>query len=120
MATPFKILVVEDNQQLLHVITEMLRLLGHEAHAYASAEEALDVVDTMEFDMLLTDINLPDMSGIDFAAAVVEKKPSVRVVFASGYGYLVSEKLSFRFTLLNKPYNFAQLQHSLKDAVSAA
>lgn len=118
MDRPLKILLVEDNQQLLHMIEEMLRLLGHEVHGFATAEAALATLSGMEFDVLLTDINLPGMSGVELAATVMEKRPETGVVFASGFGYLVSEKLPFRFALLNKPYNLTQLRHALEDALA--
>jgi CheY-like chemotaxis protein len=117
MAIPLKVLVVEDNQQLLHVVNEMLRLLGHEVHGFMTAEAALAAFHAQAFDVLLTDINLPGMSGIELATAAAEKQPGIHIVFASGFGYLVSEKLPFSFTLLQKPYNFAQLRHALEVVV---
>src|SRR4051812_19849016 len=94
-----EILVVEDNQQLLHTICEMLEVLGHHVRACMTAEEALQALDERNFTVLLTDINLPEMSGIELATLVTKIKPAIRIIFASGFGYLVAEKLPFKFTL---------------------
>jgi CheY-like chemotaxis protein len=114
MATStFEILVVEDNQQLLHVILEMLEVLGHRGRGCATAEDAVEVLKGKKFDVLLTDINLPGMSGVELAKRVAVEAPEVKIVFASGFGYLVAEKLPFNFTLLPKPYNVMQLREAL-------
>jgi CheY-like chemotaxis protein len=108
-----EILVVEDNHQLLNVICEMLNVLGHRGRGCTTAEEALGAMGERNFNVLLTDINLPGMSGIELAKLVTKIKPAIRIVFASGFGYLVAEKLPFKFTLLPKPYNMVQLRDAL-------
>ena len=94
----------------------MLLVLGHEPVGAASAEEALDTFkgNTATFDVLLADINLPGMSGIALAEKMVDEVPHIRVIFASGFGYLVADKTNFQFTLLPKPYGLDQLRMVLE------
>jgi CheY-like chemotaxis protein len=111
-----QILVVEDNRNLLDILCEMLAALGHRAHGVASAEEALAQLSRQHFRVLLADIQLPGMSGIELARAALRIAPSMRIIFSSGYGYLVADKLDFDFVLLHKPY----FMHQLADAVGRA
>lgn len=94
----------------------MLGLLGHNAQCVRSAEEAIEPLGNKRFDVLLADINLPGMSGLELAKLAVRKIPGIRIVFASGYGYLVADKMEFDFILLPKPYGLEQLRHALDSA----
>lgn len=107
---PLLFLVVEDNETFLHILCEMLHALGHRTERAVSAEDALDLMKQQRFDALLADITLPGMSGIDLAKQVVKAVPGIRIIFSSGYGYLLSDALDFEFDLLHKPYFLNQLR----------
>jgi DNA-binding NtrC family response regulator len=92
----------------------MLTVLGHRAHCVSTAEEAIDPLNSGRFNVLLADINLPGMSGIALAGLAAKAVPGIKIIFASGYGYLVTDKTDFNFTLLPKPFDLAQLEHTLK------
>jgi two-component SAPR family response regulator len=68
---------------------------------------------TEEFDVLLTDISLPGMSGIDFALKAVREHPHIRVVFASGAKAPASGQLPFTWRALRKPYTAEDLRRAL-------
>lgn len=104
------ILVVEDNQDFLSMLCDMLHTLGHRTCSALSGESALALLTEHRFDVLLADINLPGMSGIDLARRAVKAIPGIRVIFSSGFGYLVSDALDFEFDLLHKPYFANQLR----------
>jgi two-component SAPR family response regulator len=93
----------------------MLSMLGHKVRCVGSAEEAVEPLKQHKIDVLIADINLPGMSGTDLAAFAVERDPKMKIIFASGYGYLVADKVDFHFTLLPKPFDLAQLEHALND-----
>jgi CheY-like chemotaxis protein len=116
--SPLQILAVEDHQHSRDLLCEMLSILGHEVHCVESAEEAVGPLQTQKIDVLIADINLPGMSGTDLAALAVKQDPNIRIIFASGYGYLVADKVDFHFTLLPKPFDLSQLEHALNDAGS--
>jgi CheY-like chemotaxis protein len=110
-----RILAVEDHQHSRELLCEMLSILGHEVHCVASGEEAVLPLKTLDIDVLIADINLPGMSGTDLAAVAVQQDPKIKIIFASGYGYLVADKVDFHFTLLPKPFDLSQLEHALSD-----
>ncbi|WP_161603789.1 response regulator [Noviherbaspirillum massiliense] len=109
-----KILVVEDNARFRDLLCEMLSILGHAAIAAGSAEDCLELMRSQHIDVLLADINLPGMSGIELAGIAVKAIPGIRIIFASGYGYLVADKTDFDFILLPKPYGLSQLKEALE------
>lgn len=105
-----RILVVEDNDDFRQMLNDMLDSLGHQVHSVACAEDAVDVLKKDDIDILLADINMPGMSGIDLAKHAVNTVPGIRVVFSSGFGYMLGDKLDFDFVVLHKPYFLAQLK----------
>jgi CheY-like chemotaxis protein len=109
-------LVVEDNTNSRDLLCEMLSLLGHEAQAATTAEEGIELLKSRRFDVLFADINLPAMSGIELARTATTMIPDVKIIFASGFGFLVTDRTDFDFVLLPKPYNLAQLTHAIDNA----
>ncbi len=113
-ANPRRILVVEDNPDSQLMLCELLILLGHTAQGVSSAEEAIPALHTGDFDVLLTDIGLPGISGLELAKQAVHGNPALTVIFASGYG--TPEGTDFKSFSLPKPYDLLQLQKVLSAA----
>jgi PAS domain S-box-containing protein len=109
-----RILVVEDDTDGCEMLCELLCVLGHDPHGVSNAEDALLALDEHDFDILLTDIGLPGMSGTALAKIAKQNKPELSVIFASGYG--VAAGLEFTSFALPKPYDLAMLQQVLDDA----
>ncbi len=118
-AVPLRILVVEDNEDAQKMLCELLLMLGHQAQGASSAEAALDAFATSRFDVLLTDVSLPGMSGVDLARRLMTDVSALKVIFSSGYGAISSENVGFKVASLPKPYDLEKLQQVL-DEVGAA
>jgi DNA-binding NtrC family response regulator len=118
-----EILVVEDSPEVSLITVEYLAELGHQAVAVADAEAALTELDRRPFDVVMTDVSLPGMSGIDLAKALVRRHPSLPVVISSGYGALDVTSLMGQsephVLLLPKPYDMALLDKTLARALAA-
>jgi PAS domain S-box-containing protein len=80
-----KVLVVEDEDGAREGLREILTVLGYEAVVVASAEEAASHDAAQGFDVLLADMVLPGMSGIELAGSLRERWPAVKVILMSGY-----------------------------------
>lgn len=119
MAPPVRVLVVEDSPNSRALLCEMLAVLGYKAHTASSAEEGIALLKTDRFDVLLTDINLPGLSGIDLAKTAVTIVPGIKIVFVSGYGFLISDKSDFDFFLLPKPFGLDQLRYALNHVAAS-
>jgi two-component system cell cycle response regulator CpdR len=82
---PLQILYVEDNPIVREITYELLCAEQRQIVALGSAEEALAVFRTQNFDVLITDVSLPVMSGLDLARTVLSMNPKLPVIIASGY-----------------------------------
>ncbi len=79
------VLLVEDQDGVRELLTTVLRKHGFEVSPASSAEEALEIVAGLSFDLLLTDVVLPGITGPELARKVREVRPLARVLFMSGY-----------------------------------
>jgi DNA-binding NtrC family response regulator len=117
------VLLVEDSDEVSCITVEYLQELGHEVTAVGSAEAAIPKIAESGIDVIMTDVRLPGMSGLELAKLVVKKYPRLPVVIASGFGaidvqMLTGEKLA-NISSLPKPYDLDDLDRTLKAAVSA-
>jgi CheY-like chemotaxis protein len=85
MANPVRILYVEDNTLVREVTSELLAQEGRKIVALSSAEEALEAFRSSRYDLLITDVSLPLMSGMDLARTLLREHPSLPIIIASGY-----------------------------------
>ncbi len=79
-----RVLVVEDDPDVLQTTLEMLRLLGHWATGVSSAETARDRYFDGAFDVVMIDVGLPALSGMDLAQELGQRNAAVRIIFATG------------------------------------
>jgi CheY-like chemotaxis protein len=113
-ASALTILVVEDEPDAREALCELLGLLGHAYESTGNAEDALQRLQRRAFDVLLTDLTLPGMSGLDLARAAMDMHAARRVVFATGHdASMRDDSLPFGWTALRKPYSFDQLKAAL-------
>jgi CheY-like chemotaxis protein len=118
-----RLLVVEDDPDNRQLLQELLGMLGHRVTAAASGEEGLAAFQPGGFDALVTDIQLPGMSGLALAGALRAQDPKLVVVVASGAGQLAAPGAPAHghpFLTLAKPYQIDQMEALLQGAVSAA
>jgi two-component system, cell cycle response regulator CpdR len=85
MPTPLRILYVEDNPIVREVTAELLVQDQRHIVALGTAEEALQEFSEHEFDVVITDISLPAMSGLDLARKILNIEPKAPIIIASGY-----------------------------------
>lgn len=82
-----RILYLDDEQPLVFIVKRMLERLGHQVAGFTAADAALAAFNAEPdgFHLVLSDMAMPGMNGIDFAAAVLKTRPDARVVIVSGY-----------------------------------
>lgn len=112
-SSSLRILLVEDEAIIRINTVELLKRLGHSVAAADSKEAALTVLKTKLFDVLITDINLPDASGIVLAAEAKKLYPKIGIIYATGQN-LVSHEIGDA-VVLSKPYNTKTLVAALRD-----
>ena len=82
---PLRILYVEDNPIVREVTAELLEQDERSIVALSTAEEALREFATHDYDVLITDVSLPAMSGLDLAKKILDRAPKAAIIVASGY-----------------------------------
>lgn len=108
---PLRLLYVEDNAELREIFQEMLEGDQRKVVACGSAEEALVLWNATDFDVLVSDISLPGMSGTDLARRVLVEHPDRWVVLCSGYEYGDAVRtLGPRVRALAKPFELDELE----------
>jgi DNA-binding NtrC family response regulator len=81
-----RILYLDDEQPLVFLMTRMLTHLGHQVSGFTNGKEAVEAFRAApgEFDLVLTDMSMPQMSGLDFAQEILKIAPQANVVIATG------------------------------------
>ena len=79
------ILVAEDDDAVREFIARALRRAGHEVETVTDGSEALTALQTKRFDMLLTDIVMPELDGITLALKVSSDFPEMPILLMTGY-----------------------------------
>jgi DNA-binding NtrC family response regulator len=77
---------VDDEIELVQAMAERLELRGFTARGVRSAREALEVLAETEFDVVVADVKMPRMSGIQLARRIRRKYPGAAVVLLTGHG----------------------------------
>jgi DNA-binding NtrC family response regulator len=79
-----RILVAEDEATLLQTCVQILRMHGYDVTPASDGEEALDLIRAREFDIMLLDLYLKGVPGIDLLAAALERRPDTLVIPMTG------------------------------------
>jgi DNA-binding NtrC family response regulator len=111
---PAKILVVDDERSILVLLKEALSQWGYQVTTVASATEALGILKSELFDALITDIRMPDMSGLELLREVKKQDESIEVVMMTGYPTIASAVQALKegaYDYLSKPLILDELRH---------
>jgi len=80
-----RILITEDEDSLRSFVARALRLDGHETHEAADGAEGLEKLSESAFDLLLSDIRMPVMDGIELAHRAHSEFPEMKILLMTGY-----------------------------------
>ena len=115
----FVILIVDDEREIRELVSMILERAGHQVVQAQSAKEALGILERQSPDLLLTDIVMPEMSGLALAARAHHLQPGIRVMFMSGFASQYEEELSGS-VCLSKPFTASQLLAAVEDVLKMA
>jgi len=115
------ILVVDDEVALLRLSDEILTRAGYRIVCAESAEAALEIMQNDTFDLLLSDVIMPGMSGYALAKIVREQYPEIKIQLVSGYDSNVpanEEDSILKANILSKPYGDIKLLKTINDILN--
>jgi two-component system response regulator (stage 0 sporulation protein F) len=82
-----KILVVDDEAPVREMFDELLKKEDYKISSVATGEEAVEIIKKEDFDVVLMDIKLPGISGLEALKNIKELKPNTTVIMITGFGY---------------------------------
>ena len=111
MSPMIRNLLAEDDQVMREYLSRALERSGYRVTAVDRGTAALPLIEAEEFDLLLTDIVMPEMDGIELAQKAGELRPDLRVMFITGFAAvtLKAGKAMPQARVLSKPFHLRDL-----------
>jgi two-component system response regulator AtoC len=116
---PRKILIVDDEDSMRHMLTLILKREGYEPRAVGRGSEALALLDGESFDYILSDIVMPEMGGLELLKALKEKKVESTIIMMSAYGNLDTAVEALKlgaYDYISKPFKPDEILLTLRKA----
>ncbi|RMG35224.1 MAG: EAL domain-containing protein [Gammaproteobacteria bacterium] len=113
---PAHILIVDDDDRMRESVRDLLSIHGHRCELAAGARQALDLLEDHSFDLVLLDIKMPGMNGLDLLKELAGKYPDISVIMVSGETSFENMTKVMRLgaaDFLRKPYSPADLLYSI-------
>ncbi len=112
-----RVLIVEDESDVLEILTEFFKLLHFSVQGVTDGEEALEVLKSASFHLYVLDVRLPKLDGFELALRIRERDPETPIIFLTG---LINSETRARSReiskayYLRKPVTFEKIQEILK------
>lgn len=113
MDDAIKILVIDDDDSSREALTMLLRSAGYEVTSAATGESALDLIESEQYQVIVSDLFLPDKSGFDILLNVQKVSPSTEVIVVTGHASAQTAVRAMKdgaFDYITKPIDFDELK----------
>jgi CheY-like chemotaxis protein len=118
-ATP-RVLVIDDERSIREMFRDFLRVLGCRPECVASGVEALARFEPGQYDLILTDLMMPELSGLDVAAAIRDRDRTVPIVMITGSDFPRGKALeALGMVVLQKPITFEAFKTAIRSVLPA-
>jgi two-component system response regulator AtoC len=114
-----RLLIIDDEENMRHMLSSMLKKSGYRVYTASNGSEALDMVDQTLYDFILCDLKMPVMSGMEFFEAARDKLWASTVIMMSAYGSIdtaVEAMKKGAYDFISKPFKFDEVLLTLKKA----
>ena len=118
-STTLRVLFVDDEEELVSAVVERLEIRGVSARGVTSGVDALRLIDSDEFDVVVIDVKMPGLGGLGLIRRIKARRPDLQVVLLSGHGSPEDAEEGMRlgaFDYLMKPVNIDTLISILRRA----
>lgn len=119
---PARILVIDDEQPIAQLIQDALAVEGHNVEVALSATEGLKMASVSDYDLILTDLGMPDMSGWEVASHLREQDPDLPVILVTGWGTTIDDQEISRSGIagvVHKPFEIRDLVDTVHREIAA-
>lgn len=113
-----RILLVDDEVQVREVINHALTMLGYEVIQASNGREALELFNMNRPDLVISDIHMPEMNGLELLKTIRDGDPELPVVLITGFNVDEARQVAEEYAanaLLLKPFRLRQLQQILNE-----
>lgn len=117
--TTARVLLVDDEEDFLKVLSERLKMRGLRVNTSISGEDALEKIEQQPFDAIIVDLSMPGMDGIETLKGIKKAHPDAEIIILTGHGSVASGITAMKegaFDFLEKPVNIEQLLGKIDDA----
>lgn len=107
-----KIILAEDDEDMRKFLIKALEKAGHQVTAFGEGSSAFEEIKQSTFDLLLTDIVMPEMDGIELARRAAELDPHLKIMFITGFAAVAlhpDSKAPKDAKVLSKPFHLRDL-----------
>lgn len=119
--TKARILAIDDEEIVHASLKKILTRAGHEIHSVYSAKEGLEQLDQLHFDLIIVDLMMPEMNGIQFLEALRDKSYRLPVLMVTGYPTITTAVQALRLGAMDyiaKPFTRKELLSPVQRALS--
>lgn len=123
MSKHSKILIVDDELNIRRILQMAFEKVGHEVSVAEDAHSALGLLESHNFDLVITDVTMPGMNGYELQKVVHENQPDVPVIIMTAYGTIPQAVAAIRngaFEYITKPFDLDQLKKIAASALDGA
>ena len=118
MTTPRTVLVVDDDPMLRDLLTQTLTAIGHESVSAVDGFDALEQLKKRTFDVVISDIKMPNMDGLQLLKEIREAHSSMPVLFISGFATSEMIQTAQPDGFLTKPFRIHQVEEMIEKVTS--
>lgn len=120
------VLIVDDDKSIRELVREIVEMDGHNVLLATNGQEALGLCKEHHPDLVITDLIMPEKTGLDFIMEIKATKPNVPIIAISGGGgitgdvdYLPIAKLLGASLVISKPFDMKKLRAAITEALTA-
>jgi len=119
-ALPLSILVIDDEPSVRETLADMLEAMDHSVSSASGGHEALQKLAAGDFDLVFTDLAMPEMDGWETARQIRKRRPEMRIVLVTGYGLGTVPPVGEDHLvdgIIGKPFDFTQVSDAIREAI---
>lgn len=117
-----RILLAEDDDDMRNFLVRALEKAGHQVTSFSEGLSAYEEIKQASFDLLLTDIVMPEMDGIELARRAAELDPQMKIMFITGFAAVAlhpDSKAPRDAKVLSKPFHLRDLVNEVERLMAA-
>jgi len=122
MFNPYRLLIIDDNKEILKALTDFLSKKKYDVVSASDGLDGLKLIETEQqgFDLVITDLVMPNISGVGLISIIKKKFPDLPVIAITGWGEhpeaLATEAQANR--VLEKPFDLSELDTVIRELLS--